>query len=238
MAKHPTTTLTYFDARGRAQYLRYYLRYRDVQHDDDRVQLSADFSAWLAIRGDRTVVGPFHKLPVLHWGGQLIAETAVIHAFLHKTLGDQARLSEEENLRHEMLASSLQVDVMLPIGTLIWADVAYAGVDLAALTKRTAERLRGHLASLNRTLDEWQWLERAKQRPVMLADCLLWEEISVAQHVFGDHLRINETPTLARFYEECPAQALFASILGDHPCQITGRPAEASAIAKIHELLG
>ncbi|HLF12007.1 MAG TPA: hypothetical protein VJA26_12405 [Gammaproteobacteria bacterium] len=175
-ADHPPISLTYFDARGRAQYLRYYLHYRDVRYDDDRVPLSADFSAWLAIRGDRAIVGPFHKLPALHWDGRTIVETLVIHAFLHKTLGDQARLSEDENLRHAMLTSSLHVDVMLPIGTLIWAEVAYAGVDLSALTKRTVERLRSHLASLNRTLDEWRWLEDAKERPVMLADCLHWEE--------------------------------------------------------------
>ena len=237
-ADHPPISLTYFDARGRAQYLRYYLHYRDVRYDDDRVPLSADFSAWLAIRGDRAIVGPFHKLPALHWDGRTIVETLVIHAFLHKMLGDQARLSEDENLRHAMLTSSLHVDVMLPIGTLIWAEVAYAGVDLSALTKRTVERLRSHLASLNRTLDEWRWLEDAKERPVMLADCLLWEELSVAQHVFGDHLRLNETPTLGRFYQECPARALFESRLRDHPCQITGRPAEGAAIAKIQELLG
>ena len=142
-ADHPPTTLTYFDARGRAQHLRHYLHYRDVRYEDDRVPLSADFSAWLAIRGDRSIAGPFHKLPVLHWDGRIIVETLMIHAFLHKALGDQARLSEDENLRHGMLTSSLHVDVMLPIGTLIWAEVAYAGVDLSALTKRTVERLRG-----------------------------------------------------------------------------------------------
>ena len=54
MPPKPRIRLTYFDARGRAQYLRYYLLSRDVAFEDHRVPLSGTFSEWLAIRPDRT----------------------------------------------------------------------------------------------------------------------------------------------------------------------------------------
>ena len=122
---------------------------------------------------------------------------------------------------------------MIPIGMVVWADVAYPGVDVAAMLKRTLERLRGHLAALDRTLDEWRWLETAKERQVMLADCFLWEELSVAQQVFGDALKLEETPTLNRVLAESPVRSVADGLLRKHPCQITGRPAEADMLAKL-----
>ena len=237
MAAHPRVTLRYFDARGRGQFLRYYLRARNVAFTDERVPLSADFGAWVAIRDDGAKTGPFHKLPVLHWGESTVAETLVIGAFLHRASGDEARLSAEDNLRHAMLTSSLYVDVMLPLGTLLWADVAYAGVDLPALTTRTLERLHKHFERLDATLADWQWLAGAKTRPVMLADCLLWEELAVAGHVFGTRLKLEQYGTLSKFYRECPDRTVFEKLLADHPCQISGRPGEALAVANLHKIL-
>jgi hypothetical protein len=122
---------------------------------------------------------------------------------------------------------------MLPIGMLIWADIAFPGVDVPAMLKRTLERLRLHLVSLERTLDEWRWLETAKERQTMVADCFLWEELSVAQHVFGDSLKLAETPTLTRVLAESPVRAVADDLLNKRPCQITGRPAEADTLAKL-----
>jgi hypothetical protein len=114
MTKAPPIVLRYFDARGRAQFVRHCFACRGIEHVDERVALSPKFEAWQAIRGDRAVAGPFHKLPVLHWGNSCIAETSVIYSFLHRATGDEALLSEEENLRHTMLFSSLYNDVMMP----------------------------------------------------------------------------------------------------------------------------
>ena len=72
----------------------------------------------------------------------------------------------------------------------------------------------------------------------MLADCLLWEELNVAQQVFGPRLSLAQTPMLARFYEEFPGRASCETLLTEHPCPITARPEEAAVIAKIQELLG
>jgi len=231
----PEITIRYFDARGRAQFLRYYLEYRGIPFDDDRVPLSPDFSAWVKIRDDRSVTGPFHKLPVLHWGDRLIAESAVIRSFLHEALGDAARLSDEDNARDAMLASSISSELMLPIGMLIWADLFYEGIDLPAFANKTLTNVHRHLAVLEQTVNQWSWFEAA--RPLMLVDCLLWEELDVAQRTFGDHLSFAESPTLARFYDECPGRETFDNVLRDKPCQITGRPGEPEAISKIHKLL-
>jgi glutathione S-transferase len=237
MPTKPDVTLRYFNARGRAQFLRYYLRARNIAFTDERVALSADFAAWAAMRDDRMRTGPFQKLPVLDWHGVMIAETLVIAAFLHRSSGDDGRLSDQENLRHAMLASSVYGDLMVQIGILIWSDIAFPGVDVSALTARTLDRIRKHLASLERTLAEWQWLAGLKTRPLMLADCILWEELDVARLVFGEHLQLERHATLAQFHRECPSRPVFEQLLAEYPCQISGRPGEAQAIANFHGIL-
>jgi glutathione S-transferase len=239
MADMPPVVVRYFDCRGRAQFLRHYLRARELEHTDDRVPLSESFEAWVAMRADRSRVGPFHKLPVLHCGDRTIAETLVIRDFLHRVSGDESLLSDEQNVRHSMLTSSLYNDVMLPIGLVIWAKLAMPGVDLGAYAKQTLARVRGHLGSLDRTLDEWRWVEVASKRPIMLADCLLWEELDVAQHVFGAHVRLSELPTLARLYEEAPGRRAFEAALSERPGSVTGLglARETAALAEIKAAL-
>jgi len=231
--------LRYFDCRGRAQFVRHYLACREFPHTDERIALSPGFEAWQAIRNDRSVVGPFHKLPVLHWGELTVAETSVIYSFLQRATGDEALLSEAENLRHAMLFSSLCSEVMTPIGILIWADRALPGIDVGAYAKGVLARLRGHFGSLDRTLEEWEWQRTAAQRPVMLADCLLWEEIDVARHVFGEHLQLHEFAMLSRVYREGQGREVFEGLVAAHPASITGRGlvSETEALAKIRELI-
>jgi glutathione S-transferase len=236
--QHPPITLRYFDARGRAQFLRYYFRARRVTFNDERVALSADFAAWNAIRDDRARTGPFHKLPTLSWGDRFVAETLMIAAFVHEASGDAGALSDDDNLRHGMLTSSLCQDVMTPIAILLWAEMQFPGADLGAIAKRTLERLELHCRSLEQTLNEWRWIDKARNRRVMLVDCLLWEELNVAQQVFGPRLSLAGTPTLARFYQEFPGRGACEALLADRPCPITARPEEAAVIAKIQQLVG
>lgn len=231
------TTLRYFAARGRVQFLRYYFRIRDIEYADEEVVLSADFAAWTPIRSDRALSGPFHKLPVLHCDGQLVAETAVIAAFVHRKFGDEGRLTPADNLKHAMLLSSLFGDVMTPIALLIWLDAVYAGVDLAAAAKRSLDRLNAQMHNIERTLIEWQWFAHMNSRPIMVADCLLWEEISVLQHVFGPHVPLGSWPELARFYAEFAGRAVCERELAAKPRPVTGRPGESAAIAKIQQVL-
>jgi hypothetical protein len=237
MTNQETITLRYFDARGRAQFLRAYMSARGVEFEDERVPLEPDFASWLAIRSDRSVTGPLHRLPVLHYGDRLIPETLVIAHFLHRTFGDEAALSEADNLRHDVILSSAYVDLMYSMGTLLWADLLFKGVELPTLAKSVLERFGRTLAALDQTLTEWRWTETMRERPVTLADCLLWEELDQATLVFGPYLTLDDKPALARFHAEHPARAAFEALLAERPCQITGRPGEADAIAKIHALL-
>jgi glutathione S-transferase len=236
--QHPPITLRYFDARGRAQFLRYYFKIRKVSFTDDRVAIGDELAAWRALRDDRSRTGPFQKLPVLHWGDRLLAEMLMIAAFLHEASGDAGSLSDEENLRHGMLTSSLCLDVMNPIAMLLWAEVMYPGADLAPAAKRTLYRLKAHCQALEQSFGEWRWLDRARNRRIMLVDCLLWEELDVARVVFGPHWSLAATPTLARFYDDFPGRPSCEAVLAERPCQITARPGEAEAVAKIQQLLG
>jgi glutathione S-transferase len=234
----PPLVLRYFDCRGRAQFLRHYLASRHFEHTDERLALSQGFEAWQAMRDDRERAGAFHKLPVLHCGGKLLSETLVIQAYLHRVSGDEGLLSENENSRHAMLVSSLYHDVMTPIGLLIWADLMFSGVDVGGLARQTLGRIRSHLASLDRTLDEWDWCENAASRPVMLADCLLWEQIDVLRHVFGEHLALDAFVTLARVYRESAGRKTFERLLSQ-PSSVTGRGVhgEAETLAGIRRLI-
>ena len=227
--------LRYFDARGRAQFIRYYVHVRELGVVDDSVPLDPDFATWQAMRTDRSRVGPFQKLPVLEWDGRLVAETRVIYAFLQNATGDAAALGADVSLRHDMLVSSLCDDVMTSIGVLLWSEVMFPGADMTAVAKRSLQRLQAHCAVLDRTLGEWRWLEEAERRNVMLADCLLWEELDVAQHVFGEHLGIAEHPYLARCYRESAGAEAFRRMLAERPRPVTARPGESEAIARIQE---
>jgi glutathione S-transferase len=241
MAQTPAITLRYFDARGRAQPLRYYFAARGIAYIDERVSLSASGSnAWADMREDRPRVGPFHKLPVLLYGDRTIAETLVIGAFLHRALGDEALLSDTENLRHSMLISSLYSDIVMAVGTTLWAEAIYAGLDYPAFVRQVFGRVRGLLGRIEQTLAEWGWTATARGRPVMLADCLLWEELDSLQHVFGaEHVALDKLPTLSRLYVEAPGRAAFQKALASHPAPITGRgiAAETEIIGRIRAYL-
>ncbi len=237
MSNYPRIGLKYFDVRGRAQCLRYFLLCRGIPFDDDRISLAAGFEAWHAIRPDRTITGPFQKLPVLRWGDRLIAETTVMASFLHRSSGDVDLLSETENLQHEMLTSSVYVDLMMPLGILLWSEITFPGADFGTSSKRVLERIHGHLAVLDQTLIEWQWLERAAARPVMIADCILWDQLNAVRHVFGGRFGLDVTPTLARFYRDCSGRETFERLLESKPCPVTGRPGEEDCIARLRELV-
>jgi len=237
MANIPSVTLRYFDCRGRAQHLRYFLRGRNIPFTDERVPLSADFSAWRAIQPDRSRSGYFQKLPVLHWGEELVAETSVIHHFLHRQLQDDQRLSTTENLHHQMLASSCFGDLTLPVGMLIWSELAVPGADLAKLAPASLGRIHNHLTVLERTLAEWDWWGQLLQRELMVTDYLLWESLSVALHTYGPGLQLESCPRLFEYFLNCPAHELFTSMLAERVCQITGRPGEAETIQRIQAVL-
>jgi glutathione S-transferase len=237
MSQFPAITLRYFDCRGRAQYFRYYFRQRNIAFIDSRISLKDGFSAWMEVKADHRQTGPFQKLPVLHWGEQQIAEGAVIHQWLHKQSGDEAKLSTEDNLRHSMLSSSLASEVMTTIALLLWQEIMHPKSDLIETARTMLKRLHDHMRLIDTALHDWQWLAGLQKRPVMLTDCLLWEELSVLQTVFGAAFTLSEFPTLAALWQQCPGRAQFQQLLDAHPSQLTGRPQEADVIARIQQAL-
>jgi len=97
--------------------------------------------------------------------------------------------------------------------------------------------LNAQMHNIERTLIEWQWFAHMGNRPIMVADCLLWEEISVLQHVFGPHVPLGSWPELARFYAEFAGRAVCERELAAKPRPVTGRPGEPAAIAKLQQAL-
>lgn len=237
MRKQPEIRLRYFAARARAQFLRAYFAARQVSYEDERVPLDEGFASWIAMRDDRSLTGPLQRLPVLHYGDQLIAETSVIAGFVHQSLGDAALLSSEQNLRHDILFSTANIDLMLPIAMLIWSDLMFEGINVPAYARRTLERIYKNLDVIDRALDQWNWVETSSARPVTVADSMLWEELDQAMTLFGTHLSLDDKPQLARFYREHPARDVFAAVLAEKPGQITGRPGEPAAIERIQTAL-
>jgi len=230
-------TLHYFNARGRAQFLRYYLACRNHAFNDRRIGLSADFREWLDIRDDRSTTGPFKRLPVLEIDGDQVSEALVIGNVLHERFGDSEVLSRRANVRHAMLLSSLYTDLLMPLGGLIWADRIYPGIDMPAYVKLVLGRARTYLTVLDEALAAWEWLGSIEQRELTLADCLLWEELDSARLVLGEGIDFDSFETLARFYVECPVLNVFSSYLEAHPCPLTGHPEEPAAIENIRKIL-
>jgi hypothetical protein len=147
-------------------------------------------------------------------------------------------LSDDDNMRHGLLTSSLYTDVLTQFGILLWAEIMYPGADLKPAAKRALDRTKAHCQALEQSLVDWRWLDKLRNRRIMLADCLLWEELDVARVVFGPHWSLTATPTLARFYDDFQARGICEALIAERPCPITARPNEAEGIAKIQQLLG
>ena len=235
MAEYPAITLRYFDCRGRAQSFRYFLSHRGIAHTDDRVPLGNDFAAWQALKPQRKLTGAFGKLPALHWGETLVSETSVIHRWLHSHCGDEAKLTETQQLQHEMLASSCYGDLLQPHALLLWSDLMMQGSKLEATAMATLDRVRQHLAVMERTLYIWAWWTQFEKRELMLTDFLLWEVLHISRTVFGEALKLNLTPGLDEYLNHFPALATCQAILDAHPGPITARPGEAAAISHIRK---
>lgn len=231
---HPEITFRYFDVRGRGQFIRALLAARDVPFKDDRVILNEDLSSWRARdRNDREISGPFQKVPNLQWGDTRIGEVLVIVDFLHRRLGDAARLGEERSLRHQMLASSAFLDLLTPVINLIWSDIFQPGTDVPKTAAGVKARLGLHLATLEQTLADWRWLDELNERPVMAADAVLWEALDVIRETFQGDVGFDQHPNLVSFYAQCPGQETFRRLLEERPATITARPGEPAALAAI-----
>lgn len=237
MSDYPDITLNYFDVRGRGQFIRHLLTHRGVPFRDERVVLGADRSAWVALRPQRAITGPFQKLPTLQWGELLVGEVLVIMDFLHEQLGDAARLGPQAALQQRMLGSSAFLDLLTPCITLIWSDVFNPGTDVGKAAVTIKGRLQLHLATVEQTLAEWRWVEHMDSRPVTGADAVLWEALDVLEQTFAGTLALEQHPQLAAFRQNCPGAPTFRRLLQQRSLTITARPGEAQVLEQIHAAL-
>ena len=237
MPEYPDITLHYFDLRGRGQFIRALLTHRELPFTDDRIVLTANNANWPGIRNDRSLSGNFQKFPALQWGDLILNEVLVILDFIHKKLGDDKLLDDQTRIRHSMLTSSAFLDLLTPCINLIWCDVFHPGTDVAAATAIMKRRLTMHLATVNQTLEEWQWLDSMKGRPTLAAEAVLWEALDMIRLTFDDHVSFEELDVLSTFYDTCAGAETFKKLLAEKPQHITGRPGEADALMTIHNSL-
>lgn len=233
MTATPAITLRYFNCRGRAQAFRFYLQARKHTFVDARVSISEGFAAWQQIKTQLQLSGPFTRLPILLWGDQQIAETVVIHDWLHHKLGDAAKLTEQENLQHAMLSSSLRSELMTPSAMLLWQELMHPGTDVKNSAAPALKRSVDHLALLEASLLSWHWFDKMKTRPLMLADCLLWEMLDWIDGIFGEAVLWSLLPSLREFHQHNEHAALFRRMLAEHACHYTACPQEADVLGRI-----
>ena len=113
-------TLRYFDCRGRAQPLRFFLQHMGADFVDERVRFDDGWQQWALLKSDPKKSGPFGKLPVLEWSGELISETNPIYAFVQEQLADspqrQRILSAQSALASDLgsLFELLNLDLVAP----------------------------------------------------------------------------------------------------------------------------
>ena len=233
MADYPEISFTYFDLRGRGQFIRAMLHHHDVPFADNRIVLAKDNSNWPEIRSDREKTGDFQKVPFLRWGEQRLNETLAILEYLDKQLG----LSDPDEttwLQHRQLTSSAFLDLVVACINLIWSDVFHPEANVPATTAILKRRIGMHLATLNQTLQQWHWLENMQDRPVMASDAVLWEGLDMVRLTFDDHVSFEELDALSAFYDESPGAPTFKKLLAEKHLNITGRPGEAEALTVIH----
>ncbi|MGD8323447.1 MAG: hypothetical protein PVF50_03700, partial [Gammaproteobacteria bacterium] len=128
-------------------------------------------------------------------------------------------------------------DVTLSIGTLLWADRIFVGLDFETFAKSSFDRLQQHIGNIEQTLVDWQWLKEMNSRPIMLADCILWECLDLCRTVFGLNFDFDSVPVLAGIHARYATGTAFSELLAQTPCPITARDGEHDVIERIQALL-
>jgi glutathione S-transferase len=223
--------LHYFAARGRAQPLRHALADAGVPFEDVRVPLDA----WPKLREDAAVSGPFAVLPTLRWGNALVAETLVIAAFLARRLGEHDHADDTAIARADALVSALYVDVMLPAGELIWADLLWPGTDLA----RATPSILGRMMTKLQRVEQWMrpsgggWSSDERLR---VADFFAGEAFELVTYLL-DATRASQLaetlPTLAALARRLRERPSLAGAWAARPPTYTARPDESAVVERL-----
>jgi len=219
--------LRYFKIRGRAQPLRHALLDAGVPFDDLHV------SDWQQKKTDPIVGGPYGVLPTLSWGGASISETLPIASFIARRLGHYDGLDDVEIARLEAICSNAFLEVMLRAGDLLWADLLYAGVDLAIAQPRLLARMFDKLGRLEAMTPEAGYY--AGERP-LLADFFAAESFETFGHVIGEERAAKlaaRLPRLSALAARVRARPEIARSWANRPVPFTGRRDEPIALERV-----
>lgn len=229
--------LRYFECRGRAQPIRFFLAEKDLLFRDIRVPLDSLSDSWKQTKNDPQFSGPYGRLPVLEWGDLQISETLVIAFHLHNKF-DSFKFDTSHNLLIRSLISSTYTDVISPMGILIWQDILTPGVEMKKYLFRT-------LSVFEQLFERYDQQLRSLSQPFFggkepcLADYFLFEAIQIFLVVFKPrHLSLQANhASLASFNDRMTEDPGVKACLASLPAKITGRADEEARIAKIHTFL-
>lgn len=213
--------LNYFDCRGRAQPIRNYLHERGIAFVDNKISVNDGFQQWSVAAKDPALSGEFGMLPTLDLGdGTLVSEALVIALQLEKSM----------SLHEQMLVSSTYQDVIINLGMLIWADVAFPGCDFPSTAKGTYDRMMLRFRAYENSLKKL-----GNAEPFTLAHHFLGEGLDAAIYTFGPRFEgfLADFPNLSEFYSRYRRK--FS--MHPRPSQFTARPMEADVVKRIHQVI-
>jgi hypothetical protein len=222
-------TLRYFDCRGRAQPLRFFLDHLDVPFADERVPFTDGWQAWASMKRDPVVSGPFGKLPVLHWDERLLVETGPLYGFA------QVQLAPSAAMGAILEAQSALSDDLALLYQLLNLDVVAHGADLGAM----ATRVHSTVAD---SFERYEaWLGRGENpfdvpRFHSVAAFWLLEVWSLAQTLFGRNadVLIDGRPRLRDALGEIARLPAVATAGERIPRFWSARPDEPDRLRQLH----
>lgn len=227
-----SVVLRYFPIIGRAQPLRHALADAAVAFEDVQVLLSQ----WPQHKEDPSFAGPYCGLPTLSWGPVTLSETLPIATFLARSLGHYDGLDDAAMARLEGVCSNSYIEVTLRIGEILWADLLYAGSDLAGAFPLHVARMLDKLARLDKQIPETGWL--GGRNPTM-ADFFAAEAVEAQRYILGPtreeklRARLPHLVALAQRVKDRPA---VARVWESRPQQFTARPDEAAVVERLRAL--
>jgi len=229
----PSIILRYFDCRGRAQPLRYYLEHLGVKFIDERVPFTDGWNTWAVMKGNPELSGPFGKLPVLVWDGHLLVETNLISSFLQQELDP----SPKAMLINQ--AQSALSDDLARLYELLNLDLMAPGADIRLVSQRVESDLTDSLRC-------YEVAAGGLENPFLhssghsIAAFWLHEVVQMARSLFGN--RADVLISGLSYLSEIMANLALLPALKytNHavPTFWTARPDEPESLALMQQILG
>lgn len=226
-------SLRYFDCRGRAQAIRFYLAEKDILFRDVRVPLENISDSWGVSKKDPEVAGLLGKLPIVEWGDLKISETMVISCYLHNKF-DSYKYTAKQNLLVKTIISSVYTDIIIPLGTLIWLDIIMPKSSTKDYLLRTIPNVEGLFERYEQILTNEKSSFLGGDQPT-IADYFTFEAIQIFLKIFKFREKFFQTgyPQLTKMHEKLIKEKGVATCINSIPEQITGRPNEKKRILEI-----